>query len=331
MENNTFIHPARNIDDAILVLISVSGLVIFVENVILLVFLCKLLTKYDSGKEQFDVITQVVFVCVNDTLSSFVLFWMGFLRVTDDITARLCVYTILVSCTLQAMSQSSIMCICAFRYNIVKNIRTLGRKRHSLCTLCLLIVNVIVGILCMSSFSATLQLNNLPHDINIACEFEALVTSVSTVVISRIYVVVGFIITIIADILCVMTVHRLKREIDHVQPVTTISTSTSEPSISTGTLRQSTTTQQNAIFTMFHILLFFNLSIVPVLFGRMLLFAGVELSISFHRVTHLCLFFNSFFNPLIIAKRVPEIKKAFKNLFQSMFNRIQSCCTGSEK
>ena len=161
-------------------------------------FLCKLLTKYDSGKEQFDVIIQVVFVCVNDTLSSFVLFWMGFLRVTDDITARLCVYTILVSCTLQAMSQSSIMCICAFRYNIVKNIRTLGRKRHSLCTLCLLIVNVIVGILCMSTFSATLQLNNLPQDINIACEFEALVTSVSTVVISRIYVVVGFIITIIA-------------------------------------------------------------------------------------------------------------------------------------
>jgi len=32
MENNTFIHPDRNIDDAILVLISVSGLVIFVET-----------------------------------------------------------------------------------------------------------------------------------------------------------------------------------------------------------------------------------------------------------------------------------------------------------
>ena len=75
MENNTFIHPDRNIDDVILVLISVSGLVMFVENLILLVFLCKLLTKYDSGKEQFDVITQVVCVCVNDTLSSFVLFW----------------------------------------------------------------------------------------------------------------------------------------------------------------------------------------------------------------------------------------------------------------
>ena len=132
MENNTSIHSDRNYDDAILVFTSVSGLIVFVENVILIVFLCKLFTKYYSGKEQFDVITQVFFVCANDTFSSFVLFMIGVLRVTDDITARLCVYTILLSSTLHAMSQSNIMCICAFRFYAAIPTCELDPKRHNI-------------------------------------------------------------------------------------------------------------------------------------------------------------------------------------------------------
>jgi len=330
MENNTLINPDRNYDAAILVFTSGSGLVIFIENVILLVFLCKLLTKYDSGKEQFDVITQVFFVCANDTLSSFVLFLMGFLRVTDDITARVCVYTILLSSTLQFMSQSNITCICAFRYSIAKNVRKLRPRRRSLFTIVLVFVNVTVGLLCMTSFSANVQLNSIPKDTNIACEFAALVTSTSTRVLASIGIVVGFIITIIADILCVMTVHRLKREIDHVQPVMTINSSLSEPSRSTATIRQSTKThQQNAIFTIVLIVLFFNLSILPLLFGRILILAGVELSTTVQRLAFLCMFFNSLINPIIIAKRIPEIKRSFKDLHQTVNNRIQSCCTGT--
>jgi len=70
---------------------------------------------------------------------------------------------------------------------------------------------------------------------DMACGLVAGMISKSTIDISSIYLVVGFIVTIIADVLCGMTVHRLKREIRHVQPMTTTSTSTSEPSISTGT------------------------------------------------------------------------------------------------
>ena len=328
MENNTSIHSDRNYDDAILVFTSVSGLIVFVENVILLVFLCKLFTKYYSGKEQFNIITQVFFVCANDTFSSFVLFLIGVLRVTDDITARLCVYTILLSSTLQAMSQSNIMCICAFRYYIVRHVCKLGPKRHSLFTLGLIIMNVIVGVLCMASFSSTLKLNRITDDTNMACGLVSLVTSKSTSVMARIYVVVGFIITIIADVLCAMTVHRLKREINYVQPMTTTSTSTSEPSSSTGTMRQSTKTQQNAIFTIILIVLFFNLSILPFLLSRILIVAGVKLSIGVQRISYLCLFVNSLFNPIIIAKRVPEIKRLFQKLYQRLVDCIQSICIG---
>ena len=330
MENNTSILPDRNYDAAITAFISVSALVIFIENVILLVFLCKLLIKYNSGKEQIDVIIQVVFVCAIDTLSSFVFFVTGRVRVTDDITARLCVYTILLSSTLQFMSQSNIMCICAFRYYVARNVRKLGPRRHSLFTVVSLIVNVTVGVLCMTSFSVTMKLNSITDGANMACRFLALVTSKSTGVISKIYAVVGFIVTIIADVLCGMTVHRLKKEINNVQPVTT-STSTSGLSSSTGTIRQSTKThQQNAIFTIFLIVLFFNLSTLPVLFGRTLLFAGVKLPANVHRISYLCLYFNSFFNPIIIAKRVPEIKRSFKNLLEQCLNWTQSCCNGSD-
>ena len=331
MENDTLIDPEQNYDTAILAFISVAGLVIFIENVILLVFLCKLLIKYNSGKEHIDVITQVFFVCANDTLSSFVLFLSSWLRVTNEITAQFCVYTILLQSTLQFMSQSNIMCICAFRYYVARNVRKLGPRRQSLFTVVSLIVNVTVGVLCMTSFSATLKLNSITDGTNIACEFVALVTSTSTGIISRIYAVVGFIVTIIADVLCGMTVHRLKKEINNVQPVTTTSTSTSGLSSSTGTIRQSTKThQQNAIFTIFLIVLFFNLSTLPVLFGRALLFAGVKLPASVHRISYLCLYFNSFFNPIIIAKRVPEIKRSFKNLLEQCLNWTKSCCNGSD-
>ena len=235
MGNKTLILPDRNYNTVILAVTSVFGFVIFIENAILLVFRCKLLTKYKSGKEQFDVITQVVFVCANDTFSSFVLFMIGVLRVTYDITARLCVYTILLSSTLQAMSQSNIMCICEFRLYAAIPTCELDPKRHKLLTLVLVSVNVTVGLTFLAPHSVNVKLTPIMDGADMACGLVAGMISKSTIDISSIYLVVGFIVTIIADVLCGMTEHRLKREIRHVQPMTTTSTSTSEPSISTGT------------------------------------------------------------------------------------------------
>ena len=324
MDNVTRVLPDIEDTSVMFTITAISGLVIFVVNVTVLIFISKLLIKLDPGKEQFGVITHMFYICANDTLSSMVLIWIGFGRVTGNGSARLCVYIILLSSTLQTMSQSTITCICALRYYIAKNVRKIGPSRHSLFTVVLLVVNVTVGILSMTSMSVSLEMKEIPDGTNIACKYVALVTSKSTFVTAGINTVIGSIITIVADVLCFMTVHRLKREINQVHSEST--STTMECANTIGTARHSVKNyQQNAIFTVFLILLLFNISALPFLVVRSLVFAGIHVSTWIQRITHLCLFLNSFFNPIIIAKRVPEINKLYRQVIQTFKHRIPSC------
>jgi len=71
-------------------------------------------------------------------ISGFTLIVLSFIRVTDEDTAHVCVYTIILSLSLQIMSQANIACICVQRYIGAKNIRKLKseRQRYELITVC---------------------------------------------------------------------------------------------------------------------------------------------------------------------------------------------------
>ena len=113
-------------------LTTILGLAIFLENIGLIIIIVKLCMKQDV-KDTNDIIIQTLFVCTNDMLSGFTLFVLSFIRVTDKDTAHFCAYTILLSLSLQIMSQSNITCICVQRYIGARNIRKLtsGRQRSA--------------------------------------------------------------------------------------------------------------------------------------------------------------------------------------------------------
>jgi len=72
-----------------------------------------------------------------------------------------------------------------------------------------------VGLTFLAPHSVNVKLTPIMDGTDMACGLVALMTSKSTIDICSIYLVVGFIVTIIADVLCAMTVHRLKREINY--------------------------------------------------------------------------------------------------------------------
>ena len=303
----------RNIETAVLTVTSVSACISFLENAAILCFIIKLLKKTNSNKDQFDFMVQICFVCANDTLSSFVLFWFAVVRVSDDDTALLCAIIVILSLTFQAMSLTTLTCMCAFRYRIAKNVRQHGVLRQSRSTAILVIVNIVMALFSLLTFLGTFKPRKIPSGADFACAYSAIVISRSSFMITVVFYILTVLFILVCDVMCLLTIYRLKREIHvAVQSETIVSTT----DLSNGRQRPETmrnivrSGQQNAIVTIILILLFFNLSVLPVILGVSLVVTGTELSASVKRVTYLFTFLNPMFNPVVIAMRVQGIRRS---------------------
>jgi len=312
-----------------LTLTSLSGGISFMENTAILCFIVILMKKYSSRNEQYDFIVQICFVCVNDIASSFILFWMGIIRVTGNGTAFFCALVNMLASSFQTMSLFNIMCICAFRYAVAKNIRKVGTVRQSRKTLVLVAVNISVAVFGISTFWITLELRSFSDGINIACDYNAVVTSKSTFLLTSIHFLLLLMCTVVADVLCLMTIYRLKREINLVgnsEVIPSVSASSTTQLRSTGnrtTLRYS---QKHAIITILLLLVLFNVSLLPLLVAMSIVVSGTPISQQAKRITYLILFFNSLFNPIVIACRIQDIRKLLKQLWKNAKERCVFCC-----
>ena len=306
-------------------LTSLAGGISFLENVALLCFLVKILTHINSHKEHLDFTIQIVFVCVNDLVSSFVLFWLGIIRVTGNGTATFCAFAVLLSATIQTMSLFNIMCICAFRYNVAKNIRKVGAVRRSRKTLVLVVVNVTVALCGMSLFWGTLELRSIPDGTNIACYYKAVVSGKATLLLNAIGYLLLITCTVVSDVLCLMTIYRLKRELNVVENITVIQSVTDNSLAkqrSTGKHSGVKSGQHSAIITILILLVLFNMSILPNLIATSLLLAGINIAPKAQRMTYIFMYFNSLFNPIIIACRFKEIRKLITQLWDKVKERF---------
>lgn len=324
MNNTLFV---RDFDVNLLRLTYVSGYICFLENIVLLVFIVQRLKTLGLSKENSDLIIQVFFVCINDTLSSFVLIWMGLVRVTGHATAQICVFSVILGRTLQTVSQCNITCISIFRFIVAKNIRKVGAGRQIRSTIILTVVNVAVLIVSLTSIFPTLKLRQIPESADMACEIFAIISSDSTFVITGIFFAIGVTCTIVADIVCVMTIFRLRREmnvIGHLE-VTNSANDSSEVTRGGTALVSVRSRQHRAIFTLFLILVFFNLSILPLVLLRLITYFGFQSNQLIRRLAFILLFLNSMFNPIIIASRVHEIKRLFQKIFDTIKMRFTAC------
>ena len=301
-------------------LTTILGLAIFLENIGLIIIIVKLCMKQDV-KDTNDIIIQTLFVCTNDMLSGFTLFVLSFIRVTDKDTAHFCAYTILLSLSLQIMSQSNITCICVQRYIGARNIRKLTSGRQRYRTLSLMLVNALIGGGSLVS-SIVQSYNSVKHSFKThgLCSFGNVLENKNQSI-GILFYHIGFLLTISADVLCLLTIRKIRTEINAVvQPDVTSSTMITSSSQTTQTNPNNSvrTTvrlrQQKAIFTLLFILITLNLSVVPTLFGYTMSLLGWNMTLLDVRLLYLSIFLNSLINPIIIATRVHDIRQEITKL-----------------
>ena len=205
-----------------------------------------------------------MFLTTNDGLSGFFLLFVGNLRVKDCVSAFVCAYASFITLLIQLLSQINIACICAYRYSIARNIRKFELKRRF--SIVLTILNLTFSISKSIIFGSTLQLWPLIEDMDSLCINNR--ASTDDVFGSFVGYAVGTMCLFTADILCLLTIYRLKREInvtvsssDAGQSSTTVETSSRDKTVRLTMRKQ----QQTAIFVVFLILVIFNLSILHIL------------------------------------------------------------------
>ena len=305
------------VNHSIEVFTSAVGFLSFMENSVIVVFLFKLLNTIKTNIEQHEFIKQLLFVTGIDTLSSFTLFWLGIIRISNDGTALLCAIVTTLTTTFQSMSLSNFTCICTFRYHIARNVRVHGANRKSRFTLILLVANCIILFVSMTSFISTVEIRNISEGTFIACEYMSIVTKRVQHLMQITILVAIFVCTLLSDVMCLLTALRLNKEINVISDGPSTSAELSKTQLSGPNKNSSKLTQRRAINTLAVINLFFNLSVFPVIIIFGLRFCGVSMPKPAGRFGFVFMFVNSLFNPFIIVVRCRELRRILWQFLES--------------
>lgn len=313
MDNTT---SGDTVSESSSLLTAVLGIVTFIENGLLLILISKVIWRMYKSKQPRDIIIQLFFVCLNDMISALFFCMVGLLKVSSITAAYVCAYTILTSVSTQNVSHGNIVCICIQRYICARNIRKRGSVRQLPVSKVLLPVNIIIGGVSLICTIATANVKHLNMNVNYVCSINAVVANAMGV--SVLFYVISIILILLSDVLCAMTIYKLRTEIPTaVFPESTVShiQSTSQPAGPAG--QSIKLRQQKAIGTLFLILLFCNLSVLPMITVHTFNLLNLLLSDTLKRIAFICLYLNSVVNPVIIALRTQDIRRSLQVCFES--------------
>lgn len=303
------------------------GGIVFVFNLTLLCFIGKLAVS-GAKNDKFGLIIHILFITVNDTLCGLFLFLIGWTPVQDKASAYACAVFVFMGLALQTVSQGNIACICIQRYVISKHIRAIQAKWRSVHTKTLLLVNLCLGVLSFGVCIAAFDINRIPT-LNALCKLSNIMDD-KTAKIVTINIVLGTMITFVADVFCFLTFHQLKTQVC-VAGSTETNTATSSNRSTTNTdssARTSIRTRQSkALWTIFIIVTFFNLSTFPPIVGYTLISLHDNIFSIYGRSLLLTLYLNSLINPIVIATHTHEVYMSIKDTVLNVVHRIQSCFT----
>lgn len=276
------------------------GIIVFVENVVFLTILAKLVHQMRKKNDLNDIFVHFIFVCVNDTLSGFVIILLSIITVDSLKSARVCAFVMILSLSLNSMSQCNVAGICAQRFIGAKNIRKLSTGRQIRRTASLLAFNILVWMVSFGASALGLRISyNTPEPV--FCSVNVIEGSLQYLVIFFIF---GVVFTVTADVLCFLTIRKLKKDVD-----TTVVPSEFNNQIN-DKVRKTRTMQQKGIFTVFLILLFLNLSSIPSVITYSLTMLGVRPTAFHLRIVYVSFFLNSIVNPVVIATRTQDVRNA---------------------
>ena len=316
MNNSSFVDLDEDNNVAIAVISSI-GAAVFLENTMLLFIIGSVLKGLNSQHSQHEIIIQTALLSFTDGLSGICLLISTTVRVTDTVSALVGTYSSYFSGFFQALLQVDIACICAYRYKKAKHIRKLSVQRKSRFIKCLTVMNLNIAIVQTTLFSLTFKLRPLPEDTNFACTFNKVVFSTQLTYSAILTVCLELVCLLTADILCMLTIFLLRREIR-------VDDSSSVPSIEAASqsMRRLNVRkqQQTAINVVFLILLIFNISTIPTLIAL-----GMDLTPEGERWVYLSLYIHGLLNPIIISTRILSIRKTVSKAFANVYTKVKTC------
>lgn len=298
----------------------VLGAIILVANLFILLLIVRLVVSTQGRMYNNNCfLTHLLSVTINDTFCGVMLFTMGFISVQSTGTSYFCAYVLFMALAFQTASQGNIICVSAQRYVFSRNISQSSLTWQMFHTKTLLVVNVAVAVGTFLTYITGAKVKTESHSDTHCFLGNILNQDVSNLI--RVYFIVGMTFTVFSDILCFLTIRKLKAGIRcGVQPEGSTDNRTSNSLLSQRELLQQTTKarQRRAIFTIVLILAFFNLSVFPSFMGFVLTSVGWFEDQTAKRVLMLSMFTNSLINPVIIATRVKDIRTSVREIFSSV-------------
>lgn len=302
----------------------VLGSIIFFANFAIMSLIIYLMVRRPGRKEGFSFLVHLLSVSVNDTLCGLMVCTMAVITVDGEGIAKFCVYVLFLALTLQSASQGNICCVSAQRYVFSRNIRQNALTWRMFHTKTLLIVNVFVAFGTFVSYAVGGKVETDFYGDGQCYFSNVLDQDVGTLI--RMYFMLGISFTFVSDVLCFLTIWKLRSNRGGtVRPDTSISTGNTGSSNSSQNSLVSNTTkgrQRKAVVTIMLILGFFNMSVLPSFIGFMLKNAGVVYGTNTKRVLVMSMFINSLINPVIIATRVNDIRSLICGFFTNVISYV---------
>lgn len=177
---------------------------------------------------------------------------------------------------LQVISQGNIACVSVQRYFSAINICKPGGSKRSIQIKVLIGVNIVIGVLSLLFFFSLSKIEENPVSTDGLCVLSALV-SADTRASHSLFFIVGIISTVLSNAFCILTIRRLRKEVNQViQPAFQNSShiSSSVSSSQENAKKSIQTRYQKAVITLVLVVICFNLSVYPLLLAYTVVLAG---------------------------------------------------------
>ena len=292
----------------IAVLTSYFGGIILLLNVCILCFIVKILSSQQTNNDKFGFLIHIFFVCIIDTCCGLALFLIGLINVEGQISARVCAFIMFASFTLQLVSQGNIACVCIQRFIITKNVQNVDMKWKSSYTKTLFVFNSLIGIISLVTLESLSIYEDTPY-VNGLCTGSSVIGPMVGTFTGIIFSI-GFIFTIVGDVVCALTFCRLRRQVNMAVESDNTNTCTTQENQPNATINAATRMrQQMAMRTLLLIVASFNITLLTYILGnvQLLLPNSIE-SEEFRQFLLFTLFINSYLNPIIIATRTRDLR-----------------------
>ena len=310
--------PGLAVDDPVKIVTAIFGFIVLLINLIVLVYLLRILVTTMKKKDNCNLLIHLISVAVNDTLCGVTVFLIAVIYVNNQLSIYVCAYTMFFTLAFQNASQGNITCISVQRYVCSRNVHTLGQSWQTTYTKCMLTVNIIIAFVslgyCLSQLNIrkTVRFDNGCNYYNIS---DGNILSVITA-----FFVVGIPFTVLSDILCFLTMHRLRARVrTTIEPIPSSNTTDTVQTEEGDLVRTNYNVwQQKAIMTISLIIVSFNFSFLPSVLTLILKVSGVYISADTQRVVFMSLSMNSLFNPFIIASRTNTMRSLIRRDVQKL-------------